>query len=76
MIVENTQLVPLVGGLLGAGDFYRDAHRRIYRAMAALHDRNIVIDFITLKDELSRSSELDEVGGPAYVSSLADGVPE
>ena len=33
------------------------------------------IDLVTLKDELQRSGELEEVGGPAYIASLADGVP-
>ncbi len=43
--------------------------------MAVLHGRHSVIDLITLKDELSRCGELDEVGGPAYISSLSDGMP-
>ena len=43
--------------------------------MVALSERNDPIDFVTLKEELSRSGELDEVGGPAYVAALADGVP-
>ena len=33
------------------------------------------IDLVTLRNELSRSGDLDPVGGPAYISSLADGVP-
>src|SRR5829696_3498171 len=56
-------------------DFYRDAHRRIFDKMISLNERNHAIDFITLKEELARAGELDEVGGPAYVASLADGVP-
>src|SRR4029078_12840021 len=32
-------------------------------------------DFVTLKEELSRGGDLDEVGGPAYIASLTDGVP-
>ncbi len=56
-------------------DFYRDAHRRIFDKMVALNERNQAIDFVTLKEELSRAGELDDVGGPAYVASLADGVP-
>ena len=56
-------------------DFYRDAHRRIFDRMVALSERNAAIDFITLKEELSRGGELEEVGGPAYVASLVDGVP-
>src|SRR6187200_2232619 len=56
-------------------DFYRDAHRRIFEKMIQLSERGNAIDFVTLKEELSRAGELDEVGGPAYISSLADGVP-
>src|SRR5688572_19279588 len=60
---------------LDSKDFFRDAHRRIWDKMVALSERGVAIDFITLKEELSRAGELDEVGGPAYVSALADGVP-
>ena len=60
---------------LDSKDFFRDAHRRIWDKMVALSERGVAIDFITLKDELGRAGELDEVGGPAYVSALADGVP-
>ena len=56
-------------------DFYRDAHRRIFDRMVALSERREAIDFITLKEELSRGGDLEEVGGPAYVASLVDGVP-
>src|SRR4026209_1082977 len=56
-------------------DFYRDAHRRIFDRMVALSERGEAIEFITLKEELSRGGELEEVGGPAYVASLVDGVP-
>ena len=61
--------------VIDSGDFYRDAHRRIFDKMVALNERNQAIDFVTLKEELSRGGELDDVGGPAYVASLADGVP-
>ena len=61
--------------LLESRDFFRDAHRRIFEKMVTLSERNDAIDFVTLKEELSRAGELDNVGGPAYVASLADGVP-
>jgi replicative DNA helicase len=56
-------------------DFYRDAHRRIFDRMVTLNERGEAIDFITLKEELSRGGEIDDVGGPAYIASLVDGVP-
>ena len=43
--------------------------------MVALSERGDAIDFITLKEELSRAGELDEIGGPSYIAALADGVP-
>ena len=61
--------------LIDADDFFRDAHRRVFDKMVGLNERGQAIDFVTLRDELSRSGDLDEVGGPAYVSALADGVP-
>jgi replicative DNA helicase len=61
--------------LIDSHDFFRDAHRRIFDKMVALSQRGVAIDFITLKDELAKAGELDEVGGPAYMASLADGVP-
>ena len=54
--------------VIDADDFYRDAHRRIFDKMIALSERNDAIDLITLKEELSRAGELDEVGGPAYIA--------
>jgi replicative DNA helicase len=61
--------------LIDSQDFFRDAHRRIFNKMVALSERGDAIDLVTLKEELGRSGELEDVGGPAYIASLADGVP-
>jgi replicative DNA helicase len=56
-------------------DFYREAHRRIFDAMAALAERSQPIDTLTLADQLSREQALEAVGGAAYLASLVDGLP-
>jgi replicative DNA helicase len=61
--------------ILGAADFFRDAHRRIFEKMIRLSERGDAIDLVTLKEELGRSGDLDAAGGPAYITSLVDGVP-
>jgi replicative DNA helicase len=61
--------------MIDGRDFYRDAHRRIFDKMALLSERGQAIDLVTLKEELGRSGELDQVGGPAYITALVDGVP-
>ena len=74
-ILVHNDAFNLAAQVITPADFYRDAHRRIFDKMIALNERNQAIDFVTLKEELSRAGELDEVGGPAYIASLADGVP-
>ena len=74
-ILVHNDAFNLAVQVIESRDFYRDAHRRIFEKMIALNERGQAIDFVTLKEELSRAGELDSSGGPAYVSSLADGVP-
>jgi replicative DNA helicase len=74
-ILVHNDAFNLAAQVIDSTDFYRDAHRRIFDKMVALNERHDAIDFVTLKEELARSGQLDEVGGPAYIASLADGVP-
>src|SRR3954465_1375173 len=74
-ILLHNDAFNLAAEVIDAHDFYRDAHRRIFDKMVTLAERNDAIDLVTLKEELGRSSELDEVGGPAYIAALVDGIP-
>src|SRR6202023_3814440 len=65
----------LAAEVVDAKYFYRDAHRRIFDKMVKLVERGDAIDLVTLKEELGRAGELDEIGGPAYITALVDGVP-
>ena len=55
--------------------FYREGHRRLFRAMLALTERRVVIDHVTLREELMRRGELESLGGVAYLAELIDSVP-
>jgi len=55
--------------------FYRESHRRVFRAMLALSERGEVIDPLTLTEELSRKNELEAAGGREYIGYLVDVVP-
>lgn len=60
---------------LEENDFYRPAHRMIYRAMSQLVLQHKAIDFITLKDELVARGNLADVGGEDYLVQIAEYVP-
>jgi len=64
-----------VSSFLRPGDFYREAHQRIYGAVLALHERRMPADFVTVVDEMARQEQLDFIGGPAYLTSLLNMVP-
>ena len=56
-------------------NFYRTAHRKIYRAMLELSESGEVIDHITLTERLKAQGELEAVGGAAYLAELVQIVP-
>jgi replicative DNA helicase len=74
-VLINNHAFNQAAEVIDADDFYRHAHRRIFETMVGLTDRSEPVDLVTLKDALTKSGELDEVGGPAYIASLTDGVP-
>src|SRR5512138_1887687 len=74
-ILIHNDAINSAAQVIDSRDFYRDAHRRIWDKMVALSEKSLPIDYVTLKDELGRSGELEEVGGPAYITALVDGVP-
>ncbi|MFW6201563.1 MAG: replicative DNA helicase [Gemmatimonadota bacterium] len=80
--------VSVLGGMLLDGDavaravevvddsmFYREANRRIFRAMARLFQRGEVIDPVTVSEELKKTDELDAIGGMSYLADVIDSVP-
>jgi DnaB-like helicase N terminal domain/AAA domain len=74
VLVDNGSLAA-AAALVTDQTFYRDAHQRIWRSITTLAASQTAIDLITLKAELERVGDLDEVNGPAYLASLIDGVP-
>jgi replicative DNA helicase len=61
--------------LLDVSMFYREGHRRVFRAMVGLLERREAVDPVTLRAELERRSELEPAGGIEYLSYLLDVVP-
>ncbi|MBW2452356.1 MAG: replicative DNA helicase [Deltaproteobacteria bacterium] len=61
--------------VLRPDDFYREAHRKIFKALIALSERSEPADLVTLIAALKQESALEEVGGSAYLARLIDFVP-
>src|SRR5438477_11934154 len=64
-----------VADLVGADDFYRDDHRRIWRHIAKLVEAARPADVVTVSESIESSEDKDKTGGPAYLGALAQNTP-
>ena len=60
---------------LGPGAFYIPAHQIIYSLILEFGDKSKPIDFVSLKQALKDRNQLEEIGGPEYLSALYSFVP-
>ena len=56
-------------------DFYKYAHKIIFKAMIALSDRNEAIDATTVRTILDNQGDLQNIGGLSYIVELVNSVP-
>lgn len=64
-----------VAQFLREDDFYIHRNRWIWQAFTRLHERRAPIDMLTVTDELEQMGQLNEVGGPAYLTGLVNATP-
>jgi len=74
-VLFDTHALDRVVEILSVEDFYRESHRKIFRAMLALSEKSEPIDLITLSDTLKSRGELQDIGGATYLAELVDKVP-
>ncbi len=58
-----------------AEDFFKHAHKLIFKAMIALSDRNEAIDATTMRNYLVNHGDLENIGGLAYLAEIISSVP-
>jgi replicative DNA helicase len=60
--------------LLRVDDFFRNAHQKVYQAIADLHKNSRPVDLITVQDWLASRGLLEAAGGPLGLVSLTEKV--
>src|SRR5262249_21810632 len=74
LILDNDSIYR-IQDFIRSEDFYAENHRILYERIAELLGSTHAVDLLILKEELSKSGELDQVGGIGYIASLTDMVP-
>ncbi len=74
MLLEEDAISNIID-VVDAESFYRDNHRLIFNAVLSLYNENKPVDLVTLTEELRKENNLDKIGGPGYITELANVVP-
>src|SRR5712691_10973447 len=74
LLLENPA-ADRIGDILGADDFYSDAHRVVFNAIMSLIADNKPADVVTVGETLSSLKKLDYIGGMVYLGALVENVP-
>ena len=74
-VLIDPEAMHRVNSFLKGDDFYIVKHQWVWEACAGLLERRDPIDFVTVTKELAARNQLDELGGPAYISHLINVVP-
>jgi replicative DNA helicase len=74
-VLSAGKLLGEVAALLEEADFYRPAHRAIWRAVLRLADRGEPTDPVIVLGELDDAGELADVGGGPFLHTLVQAVP-
>ena len=71
MLIDK-EAIAKASEILSSADFYREAHRVIFNAMLELYNKNEAVDMVTVTEILKRDNKLEDIGGLAYITSLAN----
>jgi replicative DNA helicase len=74
LLIDN-QAFDRIADVVGAEDFYRDDHRRIWRHIVKLIEAGKPADVVTVGESIEASEDKDRVGGVAYLGALAQNTP-
>lgn len=69
IMIEKDAVIAVLD-ILKPESFYKDNHQKIYRAIVDISMAEKPIDILTVTEELKKRGELEEVGGPAYITQL------
>lgn len=74
-VLINPIVFKELNGLITSGDFYLDRHKWIWEAFKRLAKKQLAIDIVTVSNELDSNGQLKDIGGDAYLTTLAN-VPD
>ena len=73
LLIDNNAINDVMG-LISAETFYNPQHQTIFKAILKLNVKGVVIDMLTVVQELESNNHLESVGGVVYIAELSENV--
>ena len=73
IMIEKDAIIAVMD-IIRPESFYKDNHQKIFKVVLDLSQKLEPIDILTVTEELRQRDELEEIGGPFYISQLASKV--
>ena len=74
-ILLEPETLHTISQIIREDDFYKDSHRRIFRALIAMYEKSETIDMVTLRQHLLDEGILEDIGGLPTLLELENSVP-
>ena len=58
--------------ILRKESFYKNEHQKVFEAIESLFNSAQPVDILTVTNQLRKSGDLEEIGGPIFVSGLTE----
>ncbi|WP_125154204.1 replicative DNA helicase [Clostridium rectalis] len=73
MILDKTSIAQALE-VLSIEDFYKDAHKIIFKAILDLYQKDVAVDLVTITENLQSKEKLESAGGVTYISEVCSSV--
>lgn len=74
-LMLDERVVSDVMEILKEDDFYKPAHRKIFRAVSDLHAKKEPIDILTVAEQMTKNGDIQDIGGAAFLARILDTAP-
>ncbi|MBF0211466.1 MAG: replicative DNA helicase, partial [Desulfamplus sp.] len=74
ILIDNDTIMDVLD-VIKPEDFYKKAHEKIFKAITELFAKAEPVDLVTVATKLREKGEIEDIGGAAFLASIADAAP-
>lgn len=73
-IMMDKDVFSLICDIVNENDFYKESDKLIFEAAKNLYNNDIIIDILTITNQLRKNNILEQIGGIFYLTQIAENI--